>query len=72
LTDSLTASETEEERDNQQLPEADASDHNPGESAEVVDGDASEPDGDDGDSALPATEREGEWFVVHTYAGYEN
>lgn len=48
---------------------------------EVTDLSASTPEAPDSSSAVeegsadeyvPAAEREGEWFVVHTYAGYEN
>jgi transcriptional antiterminator NusG len=38
---------------------------------EDLDGEDSEPQAYD-ESAIPPTERMGDWFVIHTYAGYEN
>jgi transcriptional antiterminator NusG len=38
---------------------------------EDLEGEDSEPQAYD-ESAIPPTERMGDWFVIHTYAGYEN
>ena len=46
--------------------------------AETPAADDAEADGEDGesafldDTAIPPTERPGDWYVIHTYAGYEN
>jgi transcriptional antiterminator NusG len=40
-------------------------------SSEDGDGDDAEPQAYD-ETAIPPTERMGDWFVIHTYAGYEN
>ena len=43
--------------------------------AEAGETEETEEDGEDeflDDSVMPPTERPGDWFVIHTYAGYEN
>ena len=46
--------------------------------AEEDEGGEGDEDGEDGeseyldDTAIPPTERPGDWYVIHTYAGYEN